>query len=54
MLSSVFEPFVEQSPICVMARGLMERVLNPDQLNWLYTTSSDVCPSKSFHIGSRR
>ncbi|XPS88997.1 putative transposase IS4 family protein [Desulfosarcina variabilis str. Montpellier] len=39
MLSSVFEPFVEQSPICVMARGLMERVLNPDQLNELFNYS---------------
>ena len=35
MLSPVFDRFVKQSPICVMARGLMERVFNPDQLdNW--------------------
>ena len=42
MLSSVFEPFVEQSPISVMARGLMERVLNPDQLNeWFDRTAEE-------------
>jgi hypothetical protein len=33
MLSPIFKPFVEQSPISVMARGMMERVLNPNQLN---------------------
>jgi hypothetical protein len=39
MLSPVFKPFVEKSPISVMARGMMERVLNPDQLNeWFDAT----------------
>ena len=33
MLSAVFEKFEEKSPISVMARGLMERVLNPEQLD---------------------
>ena len=33
MLSSVFDSFVKKSPISVMARGVMERTLNPDQLN---------------------
>jgi hypothetical protein len=42
MLSPVFKPFVEQSPISVMARGMMERVLNPDQLNeWFDTTANE-------------
>jgi len=40
MLSSVFMPFVEESPISVMARGMMERALNPDQLDeWFDTTA---------------
>lgn len=29
MLSPVFKPFVKKSPISVIARGMMERVLNP-------------------------
>jgi hypothetical protein len=42
MLSPVFKPFVEQSPISVMARGMMERVLNPNQLNqWFDTTANE-------------
>lgn len=39
-LKPVFERFVEKSPISVMARGTMERVLNPEQLNeWFDNTA---------------
>jgi len=31
MLSSIFEQFVEESPVSVMARGLMERVFAPEK-----------------------
>src|SRR4030042_578344 len=42
MLSSVFNPFVEKSPIPVIARGMMERVLSPEQLDrWLDKTAKD-------------
>ena len=41
MLSPVFKPFVEESPVSVMARAMMERVLNPDQLNeWFDSTAN--------------
>jgi hypothetical protein len=41
-LNPVFERFVEASPISVMARGTMERVLNPEQLNeWFDNTAQD-------------
>jgi hypothetical protein len=41
MLSPVFKPFVDESPISVMARGMVERVLNPDQINtWFNSTAS--------------
>ena len=40
MLSPIFKKFVEKSPISVMARGMMERVLNPSQLDqWFDTTA---------------
>ena len=36
----MFERFVEKSPISVMARGTMERILNPEQLNeWFDKTA---------------
>ena len=42
MLNPIFEKFVEKSPISVMARGLMERVLNPAQLDqWFDKTAQE-------------
>jgi len=33
MLNPIFEKFIEKSPVSVIARGMMERVLNPEQLD---------------------
>jgi len=42
MLNSVFTNFVEKSPISVMSRGMMERVLNPEQLDeWFDNTAEE-------------
>jgi IS4 transposase len=42
MLSPVFTPFIKNSPISVMARGMLEHVLNPDQLDeWFNTTAKE-------------
>ena len=42
MLSPVFAPFIKNSPISVMARGLLERVLNPEQLDeWFDSTAKE-------------
>jgi len=66
MLSPIFKKFVEKSPISVMARGMMERVLNPNQLDqWFNETAEkqytkDLMFSTVFDImsqvvcGSRR
>jgi hypothetical protein len=40
MLAPAFDKFVEKSPISVMARGMIERVLNPVQLNQWYDTTA--------------
>ncbi len=40
MLSPIFEKFVEKSPISVMARGMMERVLNAEQLDQWFENCS--------------
>ena len=40
MFSPIFERFIEKSPISVMARGMMERALNPEQLDqWFKETA---------------
>ncbi len=42
MFSPVFNRFVANSPISVMARGMMERVLNPEQLDqWFSYTAEE-------------
>ena len=55
----IFERFVEKSPISVMARGTMERVLNPEQLDkWFEKTAQkqytrDLLFSSVFDIMSK-
>ena len=59
MLSPIFKNFVKESPISVMARGMMERVLNPSQLDqWFNTTAKqqytkDLMFSTVFDIMSK-
>lgn len=36
MLSSIFEQFVDESPVSVMARGLMQRVFAPERMERLF------------------
>jgi len=47
MLNPVFDQFVEKSPISVMARGMMERVLDPQQLDaWFDMTTEQQYTKK--------
>ncbi len=41
MFNPAFDQFVKKSPVTVMARGIMERVLDPDQLNKWFDTTAD-------------
>ncbi len=42
MLNPIFEKFVEKSPVSVIARGMMERLLNPEQLDqWFDKTAQE-------------
>ncbi len=48
MLSPIFEKFVKKSPISVMARGMIERVLNPSQLDqWFNETGRTTIHQRS-------
>lgn len=42
MLSATFDRFIEKSPISVMARGMMERALNPEQLDQWFKKTAEV------------
>lgn len=41
MLGKIFERFVEKSPVSVMARGLLERVLNPKTIDEIFERVAD-------------
>jgi len=41
MLIPVFDRFIKESPISVMARGAMERVLNPEQLDAWFAANAE-------------
>ncbi len=40
LLGNVFQPFLTQKPICVMARGVLQRLLNPQHLDHLFTRTA--------------
>jgi hypothetical protein len=42
MLDAIFERFAKKSPVCVIARGLMERVLNPEQIDKWFDRSAEL------------
>jgi len=42
MLDPIFAPFIEKSPISVIARGLLEHAMSPAQLDeWFDTTAQE-------------
>ena len=59
MLNPIFERFAQKSPLTVIARGMMERVLNPEQLDqWFNNTAKaqytkDLLFSSVFDIMSQ-
>jgi Transposase DDE domain len=40
LLETVFEPFVKEAPICVMARGVLQRILDPQHIDQLFTQTA--------------
>jgi hypothetical protein len=42
MLSSIFDQFVQESPVTVMARGLMEQVFAAERMDKLFDTHAKV------------
>jgi hypothetical protein len=37
-----FEPFIEKRPICVMARGVLENILNPERIDDLFERTAQL------------
>ncbi len=39
---SSFRPFVEKRPVAVMARATLERVLDPQAIDWIFLENADA------------
>ena len=46
LLDTVFAPFVKERPICVMARGVLERLLDAPCIDALFARTAQK-PSRS-------
>jgi len=40
LLDKVFEPFIKEAPICVMARGVLQRILDPSHIDQLFAQTA--------------
>ena len=41
LLDNVFEPFIKEAPICVMARGVLQRILDPGHIDQLFAQTAE-------------
>jgi len=46
LLGKIFQPFVEKRPVCVMARGILERLFDPTRIDALFAESAKACYTK--------
>jgi IS4 transposase len=53
MLSSIFDQFVQMSPVTVMARGLMERIFAAERMDQLFDTHAKVQYQKELLFSSQ-
>ena len=54
MIDTIFSEFVEQTPVTVMVRGIMERIFEPKALNRLFETYAVKVISKKDHTHLHR
>ncbi|NBD15728.1 MAG: hypothetical protein GVY04_06135 [Cyanobacteria bacterium] len=50
VFGQVLERFIEESPVSVMVRGLMEKFLSPQKLDQLFERNSGIASHKGFFI----
>ena len=52
LLEKVFRPFVDKRPVCVMARGILERLFEPARLDALFDQNAEVGYTKKLHFST--
>lgn len=52
LLAKVFQPFIEKRPVCVMARGILERLFDPERIDALFAETADVGYTRKLHFST--
>src|ERR1700685_1431434 len=52
LLGKVFQPFVERRPVCVMARGILERLFDPERLDALFAETARCGYTRKLHFSA--
>src|SRR5713101_5651472 len=52
LLAKVFQPFIERRPVCVMARGILERLFDARRIDALFAETADVGYTRKLHFST--
>jgi Transposase DDE domain len=52
LLARVFQPFIEKRPVCVMARGILERLFDPERIDALFAETAAVGYTRKLHFST--
>jgi hypothetical protein len=52
LLDKVFTPFIERRPVCVLARGILERLFDPASLDALFAKTASRGYTKKLHFST--
>jgi hypothetical protein len=52
LLARIFQPFIEKRPVCVMARGILERLFDPQRIDGLFAETAAVGYTRKLHFST--
>jgi Transposase DDE domain len=52
LLAKIFQPFVEKRPVCVLARGILERLFDPQRLDALFAETAVAGYTRKLHFST--
>ena len=52
VLEAVFDPFIQQRPVCVLARGVLERLMDPGRIDELFERTAEAGYTKTLQFST--
>jgi Transposase DDE domain len=52
LLGKVFQPFIEKRPVCVMARGILERLFDSQRIDALFAETANLGYTRKLHFST--